>query len=208
MWQEGEALYLLVVGQLLLQGVDALLHHLDDLGVSTELLASFESDAVFTGVFLEERIDGDDEGGDELALVGDDGNLVDELVNEQLRLNHLWCDVFTVGGLEQVLDALFQEELTILQVTGITGLEVAVLRKGCLGEVLAVVVATGYRRTLQQYLVVLTNLDVNALNGNAYAAHRPGLAQMVTAHRGQRLGKAIADNHIDSDGMDEFLDML
>ena len=50
--------------QLLLKSIggDALLHHLDDAGVCTELLAGLEGDAVFTGVLFQQRIDGDDEG--------------------------------------------------------------------------------------------------------------------------------------------------
>ena len=53
MGKEGEALDLFVVGQLLLEGVDALHHHLIDLLVLAEVFAAFELDAVLTGVLFQ-----------------------------------------------------------------------------------------------------------------------------------------------------------
>ena len=97
--QQREALDLLIVGELLLQCFDALHYHLVDEGVATEVFAAGKLYAVLTGVFLEQLVFGDDEGGDELALVGDDDNLVDELVHEELCLYHLRGDVFAVCGL-------------------------------------------------------------------------------------------------------------
>ena len=59
-------------------------------------------------------IDGNNEGRDELTLVGNNGYLVDVLVDEYLGLYHLRGDVLAVGGLEEVLDTLLEEELAAL----------------------------------------------------------------------------------------------
>ena len=50
MGQEREPFDLLVVCQLLLEGVDALLHHLVDLRIGTELLVAVERDMMLTGL--------------------------------------------------------------------------------------------------------------------------------------------------------------
>ena len=140
-------------------------------------------------------------------MVGNDADLVDELVDEQLRLNHLGSDILAVAGLEEVFDALLQEQFTILQIAGITRLEVSVGSEGLLGEVLTVVIASGNRRTLEQNLFVLANLDVDAFDGNTHTAYCPGLAQVVTADRCQRLRETIAYYHVDTDRMNELLHM-
>ena len=54
MGQQGEALHLLVVGQLLLQGVYALHHHLMDLLVLTEVFSREERDVVLAGILLQQ----------------------------------------------------------------------------------------------------------------------------------------------------------
>ena len=50
--QQGEAFDLLIMGQLLLQGVDALFHHVVDLLVGTQLLAVLKGDVMFTGILF------------------------------------------------------------------------------------------------------------------------------------------------------------
>ena len=50
--QQREALDLFVVCQLLLEGIDALLHHIHDAWISTKLLAIDEDDAVFLGILF------------------------------------------------------------------------------------------------------------------------------------------------------------
>ena len=62
MGQQGETLDLLIVGQLLLKGIDTLLHHLMDLRTGTELLAALKRNLMLTGIFLQKRIDGNDQG--------------------------------------------------------------------------------------------------------------------------------------------------
>ena len=159
--QQGEALHLFVVGQLLLQGVDALLHHLDDAWIGTELLTVLKTDAVGTSILFQERIDRHDECRDELALVGNKAYLVDVLVDQQLRLDHLRSDILAVRRLEEILDALRQEQFTILQIAGIACAEVAIIGKGLLSQVVTVVVATGNRRTLEKNLALFADLDID-----------------------------------------------
>ena len=52
MGQKSEALYLLVMSQLLLEGVNALLHHRKNLRVGTQLLTILERNVLGTGIFL------------------------------------------------------------------------------------------------------------------------------------------------------------
>lgn len=128
------------MSELLLESVDTLLHHLIDLRVGTELLTCLKRDVMLTGILLQERIDRDDEGRYELTLVGDDCELVDIFVDKEFRLYHLRSNILAIAGLEEVFDTLLEEQLTILQITGITGLEITVLGKRCLREVLTVIV--------------------------------------------------------------------
>ena len=102
------------MGQLLLQGVYTVHHHLVDALVAAQVLAVLEPDAVLTGVLFQKGINGNDEGRYKLALVGYDGYLVHILVDQYLRLNHLGGNVLAVRGLEQVFDALLQEQLAAL----------------------------------------------------------------------------------------------
>ncbi len=85
-------------------------------------------------------------------------------------------NVLAVRCLEQVLDALRQEELAVLQIAGIARLEVAVFRKGLLGQVVAVVVANGNRRALEQDFTLLADFDVNTLDGDTDTADGKGFA--------------------------------
>ena len=62
-----------------------------------------------------------------LTLVGNDGHLINILVDQQHRLDHLRCHILTVAGLEEVLNALAKEELTILHVAGVASMEEAIL---------------------------------------------------------------------------------
>ena len=151
------------MGKLLLERVDTLLHHLDDLWIATKLLTVLKRDIVLAGILLQKRIDRDDECGDKLTLVSDDTYLVDILVNQQFRLDHLRCDILAVAGLEEILDTLRQEQLTIFQVTSITCLEITILCEGSLRQVLTVIIPRGDRRTLQEDLSLLTDFDINSL---------------------------------------------
>ena len=127
---------------------------------------------MLTGIFLQQRKDWDNQGRHELTLVGNNRNLVDILVYQQLRLNHLGSDILAVTRLEEVFDTLCQEQLTIFQIAGITCLEIAVLRKGCLRQFLTVIVARRNRRTFQQNLTLITDLDTDTLNRNTYTTYR------------------------------------
>ena len=183
------------------------MHHLDNLRILAELFATGKGDAVGTGILFKQRVDGYDEGRHELALVGNDGYLVDVFVYEQLRFYHLRGNILAVAGFEEVFDALRQEQFAVLHISGIASAEIAVVGEGLTRQVFALVVAAGDGGTLEQYLALFADFDVDALDGYAHAAHGIGVAQMVAADGGQRLGESVAHNHIDANGMDEFFNI-
>ena len=67
------------------------------------------------------------EGRNELALVGNNSHLIDELIYQEQRFNLLRSDIFTIRCLEQILDTLGEIKLTILQIARITGMEESIL---------------------------------------------------------------------------------
>ena len=52
-------------------------------------------------------------------------------VDGEFALNELWGDVFSVRGLEEVLDAFGDIEFPVFKVSGITGLEPSVGSECC-----------------------------------------------------------------------------
>lgn len=114
MRQECDTLDLLVIGQLLLQGIDALLQHLLHLFVGTKILTTAKDDMMLACPVLNKSKLRYDECRHKLALVSNDSHLVDKLVNKQQRLHLLGSDILAIGSLEQVLDALGEEQLSIL----------------------------------------------------------------------------------------------
>ena len=205
--KEGETLHLLVMGKLLLQGLYTLHQHLTDTLVVTQILARVIGNIVLTGISLEQLVFGHDESRDELTLISNNGYLVDVLVNQEFRLYHLWGDILTVRGLEKVLYTVFQEEFTILHITRVASAEVALLGEGLARDIITVVIAAGYGWTLQQYLTLLADLDVDALDGVSYRAYLIGLAQMVAGYSSQTLCETVSHHHIDADAMNELLNM-
>ena len=115
------------------------------------------------------------------------------------------CDILAVGGLVKLLDALLQIKLTVLQVTGITRAEVAVFGESLCIQSVALVVAACNRRTLQQNLIVLSDLDVQTVNRTSHRTDGERLSLMVVAHRGETLRQTVAHHHIDADAVDKLL---
>ena len=203
--QQCEAFYLLVAGQLLLKGLYTLGHHFVYFGVGTQLFAALVCYAVLLGVFFKQGVVGYDECRDKLAAVGNDGYLVDELVNQQLRLYHLRRYVLAVRRLEQVFNPFFQEEFAIAYIARVARAEVAFLVERQPVKLLAVVVALGYCRPFEQYFVVLAELYVKPVDGTAHRTHRERPPLVVCRHCGKAFSQAVAHYHADADGMDEFL---
>ena len=208
MGQQRETLNLLIVCQLLLQRVDTFHHHLMNLLVLAEVFAAPERDVVFMGILLQQGVDGDDERRDKLALVGDDGHLVYILVHQQLGLYHLRSDVLAVGGLEEVLDAVGEEQLAVLQVACVARVKVALLVERLRREVVAAVVALGDGGAFQHHLAVVGYLHLYAGYGPAHGADGDGLVQVAVADGGQRLGESVAHHHVEADGEDKLLHLL
>ena len=206
--QQREALDLLIVSQALLQRVDTLRHHVDDLLVLAELCTVSELDAMLMGPSLKLTVLRHDEGRDELTLVSYDSHLVHELIHEEQRLDHLRSDILTVARLEEVLDALREIELAVLQITCITGMEEAVGIEGPLVELRPVVIAFRDRRTFQENLVILTYLNLYTVDGATAGSYRERLVLIIARHRGKTLCQAVTNNHEDADAVNELFHLL
>ena len=191
--------------QLLLQCLYAVHHHLVHLGVGTKVLAALECYAVVLGPFLYEAELGHDECRHKLALVGYHYYLVDELVNKQQRLYHLRSDVLAVGCLEEVLDAVGKEELTVLHVSGIACAEESVFGEGFLIGSLTLVVARRDSGTLEQYLVVVAYLHLQSVDRTTYRTDGERHVLAVATYGGKTLCKSVAHYHINAYRMDEAL---
>ena len=75
------------------------------------------------GIFFQEHVVRDDECADKFALVGDDDHLIKVFVQDEFRLNHLRCDVLSVGRFEEVFDSFAEEEFSVLHVARVAGVE-------------------------------------------------------------------------------------
>ena len=134
-----------------------------------------------------------------LALVSNDSHLVDKLVNKQQRLHLLGSDILAIGSLEQVLDALGEEQLAILHISSIASTEEALLIEhlGIGGVAMIIPLCNGW--TLEQYLVVLAYLDLDAGDRATNRTDGKLLVEMHARYRGKTLGQAIAYDHANSD---------
>lgn len=130
--QQGKPLYLLIMGETLLKDVDTLPHHRVDLLVLAQFNPVGELYATRPRPFLNNAILWHNKGRDELALVGHDGNMVNEFVYKQQRLYHLRGYILAIAGLEQVLYALSEEKLPVLDITSVAGMEESVCVKSSL----------------------------------------------------------------------------
>ena len=147
--------------------------------MSAQLVNSGIRNAIVACPLLKLGICRYDECRDKLSLVGDDGRLVDKLVDKEQGLYLLWCDILTVAGLEEVFYALLKEQLAIFQITGVACMEEAILveRHGIYG--ITLIVATCDGRALEQNLIVLANLYLYALDGTAHRAESIAIGEMV-----------------------------
>ena len=177
--KEGDTLHLLVVCKLLLEGIDAVHHQVVDTLILTEFGHRRVGDVASLCVFLEQFVVGCDEGRHKLTLVGYDDYLVNVAVHHEFRLYHLWSDILAITGLEEVLDTIRQEEFTILNIAGITGVKLSLLvvREGC--DLSLAVVAPGDGITLEQHLIILANLYLHALDDTAHRTDGLGAAMEV-----------------------------
>ena len=86
-------------------------------------------------------------------------------------------------------------------------MEEAVLIEAGSRERLPLIVAPCNGGALEQYLVVFAYLHLDARQRTSYRTHGVGFAQTVVRHCGQTLRQAIAHHHVDTDGVDELLDL-
>ena len=191
--------------ELLLQHGDAVEDHLHCQGVVAELLARLEGDGVVAGPFLQQGVVGNHECRDELALVGDNSNFIDIAIHHELGLQSLRRDILAVAGLEEVLDTVGEEELAVLDVAAVAGVEPAVLIDGLRCDLGLAIVTLGDGVALEQDLVVLAEADLDALEDTAHGADADGRVMPVAADGGGGLGEAVAGSHIDAAGVYELL---
>ena len=203
--QEREILHLLVVCQLLLQGVDALAVERHDLRMAEQLLHRLVNDAAPCRKLAHQVVDGHDECRDVLVAVRDDGYLVDVTVHHEAALDRLGSDVLAVGRFDQVLQTVGQEQLAVLEVAHVARVEPAVGIDGLACQFLLPVVAARDGLAAQEYLVVFSQLHLHVGHHRAHRAD--GVTrQGVTGHRGGRLRQSVACQHGNAHRVNELLD--
>ena len=168
--QESDALDLLVVGKFLLKGLYAVKHHLHGEWICAKLRPALKGDAFFLGPLLEELVVGNDECRDELVLVGNDCHLVDEAIDDELRLQHLRRDVLAVAGLEEVLDTIGEVELAVLDVTAVAGVKPSVGIVGLSCDIGLAIVLLHDGVAAQKDFVLLAKLNLYTFEDTPHAA--------------------------------------
>ena len=205
--QEDEALHLLVVGKLLLKGLDAGLKQRQNLGMPQQVVHRSIGDALAVGVCLYVVIDRDNQGGNKLALVGNDGDLVDVAVDAQAGFQGLGGDILAVGGLEQFLDAARQIEMAVLQIARIAGVEPAVGGEGLGGGDGLLVVTIGDGLAPQQDFLIVGYLHLQAGDDAPHRAYRKA-CEGIEGHRGRRFRQPVSHHHVQPHGVGKDADFV
>ncbi|MND98103.1 hypothetical protein D3C80_904420 [compost metagenome] len=126
---------------------DPSLEELHHLGVAQQLGLALVLQVDGAGVLLQGLEAGDDQRRDEVAGVGDDGDLLDEAILAQGPLHQLRRHVLAVGGLHQLLEALGEVDVAlVVELAGIAGAQEAIGRHHLGGGVRLVVVAAHHCR--------------------------------------------------------------
>ena len=204
---KGEALNLLIRRELLLQCRYTFHKEIVDAAVGAQVLTGLKLDVVLTRKFLNEAELGHDESRHKLTVVGNDCHLVYIFVHEQQRLYLLRSNILAVGGLEQVFYALGEEQFAVLQVAGVACAEIAILGKRLCVGLGTVIIALRDGRTLKQHLALFRDLKVDAAHRIAHRTNGVSLALVVTAHGGQALCQAVANNHIYAHRVDKLFNL-
>ena len=130
--------------------------------------------------------------------VGNDYNLVDEAVHDEFRLNLLWSDVFSVGRFIKVFDSVGQEEFSIFNVTGVTGVKPAFVVDDFVCFLGFAVIFFEDGVALEQDFVVLTDFGGDAFQDASYGTDGEGLSDSAARDGGRRLSQSIARYHLDA----------
>ena len=136
-------------------------------------------------------------------LVCHDDGLLNVAVYHEFRLYHLRGDVFPVGSLKQVLDALGEEQLAVFHIPGIARMEPAFFVDGGLRGAFFLIVSGGYGLAAQEDFVVFAEFYFDAVDEPPHGAHRNALPGNVARHGGGGLREPVAYNHIDTCRMHE-----
>ena len=182
----------------------------DDVLTGDEVGTVGEGYAAGAGMGLEGVEGRHDEGADELALVGYNGALLDVGVAAEAHLDRLRGDVFAVRGLEEILDALLEEERAAVlpEPTRVAGAEVSVGREGAAGLFGLTVILAHDGLAADKDLVVL-RIDTDVDVGHEGADGAEGVAHGgVAADGGGGFGEAIAVDDGDVDGEEELGDLV
>ena len=202
---QGEAFDLLIAGHLLLEGINAVGHHLHDALVLAQFLTVFECDTMFTGIFLQHLVFWYDECRHKLPFVSNHSNLLHKAVNQQFRFQRLRRDILTIRRFIQVLDTLLEEQFPVLQIAGITRMEETVFIECLSIESLAVEITLCDGLSSQQDLIILTDLHLYIIERTTNGTNRIRMTQAVTADSSQTLRESVAHNHVQANGMNKLL---
>ena len=118
-------------------------------------------------------------------FVGHDDSLVDEFVDDKLRLDHLRRDIFSVRRLEEVFDAFLEEEFSVFHISRVARVEPSVFVNRFARHVLLLVVARCDALSAQQDFVVFSKLDFHASDDASHGAQRCGLPDEVAGNSGR-----------------------
>ena len=162
---------------------------------------------MFTSKFLHLCIFRHNQGRHKLALVGNDGHLINVTVYHQLGFNGLWSNVFSVGSLEEILDTVGQIQKSIFHVASISRPEPAVFRKSLLGNRLLLVIPFGNGTSMKLYLIIFPNTDLYSRQYSSDTSN-PEISLPFTGNRGRTFRQAVSGNHIDSHRMHKLLHLF
>ena len=107
----------------------------------------------------------------EFLLFGYYHYLIHIPIYTQLRFQHLWRYEFAVAGLEEVFDAVGEEEFAVLHIAGIARVEPSFLVDGQCCHFRLAVVALGDGVSLEQDFIVVTELQLHSVEQPAYRTY-------------------------------------
>ena len=122
-------------------------------------------------ILLHESIYRNNQSGYKLTLIGDNGNLIDITVNNQLRFQSLRSDIFTIRCFEQVFNAFRQEKLAILKVACISCVEPSIRFNSCSGSFRFLIIAFCDRFPPKQDLIIFTYFHFNSRQYDTYRTY-------------------------------------
>ena len=133
-----------------------------------QFLHIFVFNAFFFRILFHKPIYRNNQSGNKLTLIGNNGNLVNITVNNQFRFQSLRSNIFAVRCFEQVFNAFRQEKLAIFKVTGITCVEPSIGFNGSSRSFCFLIITFGNRLAPKKNFIVFTDFHFNSRKYNTY----------------------------------------